>query len=510
MLRLARRGGLKWRGRGSLSTSPAVDKELGAFQEWVDAKTDLANGQFKRALPGLLRVHSVVAKALGPCSPVTVQVAFRTAQLFQHMGDFGKATQQLNGVLEEGKAREEDLAVALQASSLMHLLSGSASEALSKANEALRLCESSSTTPTSLFSPSHGLIGLCQFHLGRFDEAEVHLQLAARWAETPLSQIEALNNLGYFFWVCGKDQDQDREKRVVRRDRRLQSIRSKSLWHKEGEDKEGEDKEGEAYLAWSKRGAEEALLYWDDALAVAAATKSSSSSSGAGCAPSSPSSPLGPGMSASIVGGKAAPAPTAPAAAAATTSTSTGTGTGTEEAALHECLSDSRFAAAYATVLCNRAEAHFELGLGLAGSTAKSSDDLSSALKALERHGGDLSCQPVLGRVLCAVAYANLAASMAVTAEGLFRSALDKLEGPFGASDPRFRLERVLAMGGYSILLSKWERREADGAALLAKAVAVFEALPRFRYESGTDEGGESLYDAKLLPLTPALRYPSL
>ena len=200
----------------------------------MDAKTDLANGQFKRALPGLLRVHSVVAKALGPCSPVTVQVALRTAQLFQHMGDFGKATQQLNGVLEEGKAREEDLAVALQASSLMHLLSGSASEALSKANEALRLCESSSTTPTSLFSPSHGLIGLCQFHLGRFEEAEVHLQLAARWAETPLSQIEALNNLGYFFWVCGKDQDQDqdREKRVVRRDRRLQSIKSKSLWHK--------------------------------------------------------------------------------------------------------------------------------------------------------------------------------------------------------------------------------------------------------------------------------------
>ena len=105
MMRLARRGGLKWRGRGSLSTSPAVDKELGAFQEWVDAKTDLANGQFKRALPGLLRVHSVVAKALGPCSPVTVQVAFRTAQLFQHMGDFGKATQQLNASWK--RARQE-------------------------------------------------------------------------------------------------------------------------------------------------------------------------------------------------------------------------------------------------------------------------------------------------------------------------------------------------------------------------------------------------------------------
>ena len=105
MLRFGR--GMLQRSRRTLSTSLAVDKELGAFQEWADAKTDLANGQFKRALPGLLRVHSVVAKALGPCSPVTVQVALRTAQLFRHMGDFGKATQQLNGVLEEGNARDK-------------------------------------------------------------------------------------------------------------------------------------------------------------------------------------------------------------------------------------------------------------------------------------------------------------------------------------------------------------------------------------------------------------------
>jgi hypothetical protein len=68
----------------------------------------------------------------------------------------------------------------------------------------------------------------------------------------------------------------------------------------------------------------------------------------------------------------------------------------------------------------------------------------------------------------------------------------------------------MAALGGYSLLLSKWEKRERDGTTMLGRAVAVFETLPRYRYSRG-DDGigvGDSIYYATLLPLSAGLLYP--
>ena len=534
----------------------AAEQDLSMFPEYQTAKTDVANGHFKRALPGLLRVQNVISSAMGSAAPTTVHVALRTAQVLQYMGDFEGATRQLESLTSASSSsasaaapaalRNEDLTQALHASALLHLFSGSASRALQQASQALALCEGDASVPTGLFSPSHSLLGLCHYHLGSFDDAETHLQLAARWAETPLARLAALNNLGGLVWMCGAalgegGQDAEGAGRTVRADPRLQRIKTKSLWQKdegdEGSAKPDSDVSAKAPTAaaaggaagagaaagssssvegWSERSAKEALSYWQEALLEASRPDgggdgAATSASAAGCAPPSPSSsPLGPGMEPKIVpsatsASASASSPSSPASASSSTA-----GLSADEVLAARLAADSQLATAYATVLCNCADAHAALGR-----PAEASAALSSALRALEPHKAALACHPVLGRVLCAVAYSNMAASMAVTAEGLFRSALDKLQGPHALSDPRYQFERLAALGGYSILLSKWERRERDGAAMLAEATRIFEALPRFSYQpegggagAGEGVGAESLYDAKLLPLSACFLYP--
>jgi hypothetical protein len=69
---------------------------------------------------------------------------------------------------------------------------------------------------------------------------------------------------------------------------------------------------------------------------------------------------------------------------------------------------------------------------------------------------------PTLGRVLSHVAFDSMAASKAVTAEGLFRAAAERLTGPYAVHDARWKQELAVAHGGYSVLLSKWDKREGD------------------------------------------------
>ena len=151
---------------GAVRGLAAVDQDLLGFPEYQCAKSDMANGHFKRALPGLLRVQAVITNAVGPASPVTVYLALRAAQAMQYMGEFDRAIEQVQSVANSSAPLlGEDRCRVFHAASLLHLFSGSASLALREANKALALCESDSSVPTSLFSPTHGLIGLCNFHV---------------------------------------------------------------------------------------------------------------------------------------------------------------------------------------------------------------------------------------------------------------------------------------------------------------------------------------------------------
>ena len=90
------------------------------------------------------------------------------------------------------------------------------------------------------------------------------------------------------------------------------------------------------------------------------------------------------------------------------------------------------FAAAYANVLCNLALAQL-----LLGDAPRRDECLSSAFKALEQHSDHALVHPTLGRVLVLAAVAHLSAAQAVTAEGLLRSALDRLSSSCAAHDIR-------------------------------------------------------------------------
>lgn len=105
---------------------------------------------------------------------------------------------------------------------------------------------------------------------------------------------------------------------------------------------------------------------------------------------------------------------------------------------------------AYVGVLSNFAELY-----ECTGALAEKEDYLSSALSALQTYeqqltdttsgsaGSGLSAiskvahRPVLGRVLALAAHREMSLGQAVTAEGLYRSALEHLESPVAANDPR-------------------------------------------------------------------------
>lgn len=94
---------------------------------------------------------------------------------------------------------------------------------------------------------------------------------------------------------------------------------------------------------------------------------------------------------------------------------------------------------------------------------------MSSALKVLNPHT-DIKAQVATARPLRMIATLNMKASQAVTAEGLFRSTLEKLALPLAVHDIRYQYEHALVKGSYGQLLCKWEKRESMGKAYKEEA----------------------------------------
>ncbi|CAM9705322.1 unnamed protein product [Scytosiphon promiscuus] len=133
---------------------------------------------------------------------------------------------------------------------------------------------------------------------------------------------------------------------------------------------------------------------------------------------------------------------------------------------------------ARASVLCTAAQGELLLGRG----TATASERLGEALKI---RGKLLPVgHPATAWTLCLLARCHLAAGEAVTAEGLFRAALDGMQGiaeeadgdnamsqrPMGAvapailfASPLHPYSKAAMLRGYSELLLQWEKREAEG-----------------------------------------------
>lgn len=130
----------------------------------------------------------------------------------------------------------------------------------------------------------------------------------------------------------------------------------------------------------------------------------------------------------------------------------------------------AEFASAYAHLLCNIAE-----GYEILGEAPKSAEKLSLALKALNGHENDMRTALTTARILRLIACVNMQGAQAVTAEGLFRSAEEKLVSPFAKNDPRQLFESSLVTGYYGQLLCKWDKREAKGKESLEEATKLLQ-----------------------------------
>eukprot|EP00903_Cladosiphon_okamuranus_P019609 g18034.t1 len=146
---------------------------------------------------------------------------------------------------------------------------------------------------------------------------------------------------------------------------------------------------------------------------------------------------------------------------------------------------------AHASVLCTSAQGELLLARG----TATASDRLGEALRI--REALLPAGHPATAWTLGLLATCHLVAGEAVTAEGLFRAALDGLTGvaeedgdiakghrPAGAvalpvlfASPLHPYSKAAMLRGYSELLLQWEKREAEGEATARTAETVESVL---------------------------------
>ena len=447
----------------------ALREQLRAFPEYSAAQADISRGKFQQALPAMQRIHEVVSGAMGSKSALAGLIDRERSLLLQLSGNFEGADKILANA-RVNAADDSEVVRALQQSVQNRLMWGSMSGAEAHAAEAVNICENAGALmPLPLIASSYSMRGVCALQMHDWDAAEEFLQLAARWSQTPITQIIALNNLGCVHWMLPYEKEGGTSS--LRVDTRQLTISQGKLW--QSPQKLGTQDESQA---------KEALGYWDEALEEALKGEGEGDAASAAAAMCGPTgglaTMLGPDMekSARVVPGAAS----VPAKKSRVRS---------EDEILAIRLADCQFAVAYAGIICNAAAACTHVG-----NKQRSGELLASAVKALDAHKSDLRAQPMLGRVLNLLAFANMAESNAVTAEGLFRASMEYLQGPFARHQPLWRGELGLARGGYGVLLSKWEKRQQDCKRELA-------AAEELRQEGEKWAAGKSFHQSYQFPL---------
>ena len=161
--------------------SERAETDLLLVPEYREARSLLAAGKAVQCLPLLERTREVVRATLPGSALHEAVVAHRLLQSRLRLGQFQLAAAAWEDVRPEGFIGLHRL----RAIALCRLLAGDMQGALSSAGEAVRVSESQSFEEADLeqvFSPSYGMLGICQFFAGEKEEAETQLQKAAPWA----------------------------------------------------------------------------------------------------------------------------------------------------------------------------------------------------------------------------------------------------------------------------------------------------------------------------------------
>jgi hypothetical protein len=397
-----------------------VSKQLVSFPEYAKAQEFRAHGSFSLALPELERVHEVLVHSMGAQTPMALHVLGQMSEAARLGGNMKKAGDLLDSTLPNVSDGPQKVGlVALR--SYQHLTGegGSLAKARTHAEEAVRICETTGGIDPEYFGLSYGLMGASCAVTDNANNATGEAQ-----AEEYL-QLAARWSQEPCAELCALNNLA--QYHVYCRgagegeegDYRAQIIHGKKLWGTSNEGKKEQEQEQEQQQEEEREGIVEGLSYWEEAVQ--------------------------------------------------------GFGDDTET----RLADDVDYTVAYAGLLSSYSQ-------GLRRSDpARGAELLASALKAIDMHQHDLHARPMLGRILSLIAYNNMAASLAVTAEGLFRSSLDHLSTnlPLANYDKRYLHERALTLGGYSVLTSKWDKREKDADDLRERSQAILgtlEPIPLF------------------------------
>jgi len=244
--------------------------DLSMFPEYGVAKSEVANGNFKQALPQIQRVHEVISSAMGASSPLAAQVAKDSASTMQLLGDYKGARKVLEELRNASSGDQVSAIKSVQYLCENSILMGSFAEAQEYAEKSVEMCEDGDTIEINLdlVANSYSLLGLSSMFNGDFETSEEYLQLAARWSQNPTDQLKSLNNLGnlhfahYFEDEESADADADDDAPSVRIDMREQLISARALWlpwQREKAGAEGGDALKRVLGADDERSAKEAI-----------------------------------------------------------------------------------------------------------------------------------------------------------------------------------------------------------------------------------------------------------
>ena len=386
---------------------------LEVFQEFTNARKYAKKGDYISSVSEMERVHDIVAQTVGNASPMYHAALMELSYVRSRAGLYVEAVEHLM------KVHPENLYCRLSEAAI-HARHGNIEEAIAVAEQATELCEQQEQADMDLsaFPVCYGSLGMYRALSGDADGAEGALQMAARWSSDAPNVLISMGNLGAIQWHVAHLEEEGSEKRNAL------------------------IKEAEAY--WS-----EGIDHASELITSGQLSDEGGAAALCGIAGDTQGdSMLGPGMQATRV-------------------TPTSTDAHSDEQPMGDLgvalRADKHLAESYANVLCNLALIQESRGKG-----EQATDTLSSALKAVEVHDG-----PVLGRVLAAMGRSYAANLQAVQAEGLFRTALDKLSSPEADHDPRYASERAAVHRAYSALLSKWDRREGESGDQEALARAL-------------------------------------
>lgn len=497
---------------------------LTMFPEYAQAKKNFDEGQFQRAVPDYQRIFEVVQSLNTPqCNPMLLEVTNQLVHSYLYQGQAAKALGVLQTASQLASVTSKEHVVLHLLKSKTHMWSGNFAQSLQSAQKATNTLEAlDQEGDIKLFADVYGQLGISHLLLGDIDDAEGYLQMAARWAQTPLQQLRSATNYGsaqlfraaseasfslwqrhlrmieatpsaFFQEFISSSTAKVDAKKIAELNTNISS--TVTVVQQQQASATSPASTVQDLAPEAKKLIQFALDIWQESVqelvhahsgAANANASTAAAAAAAMCGPMSTSSASSTtiGMT-GLVGDDVRTVPSS----SSTSSTGEATTTPpTAQVTLDEALrQDVELALAYGHLLTNIAEAQDALN----PQSSDASHTLSTALTVLTPLSHLPVTQPVLARALKWVAFHHSRASQNVSAEGLYRSALDKLTATTGATtttghnsmiafaqyDARCQYETVAARGLYAQVLQHWERREAQGASLQQEVLT--QQLPR-------------------------------